>query len=163
MQFVVPQFIDVESKIIGPISVRQFIILLIGAAFIFLEYELFSFWVFGILGVLTLAISGVFAFVKVNSQPFHNFALSVVQTLRLPKLAIWSRQYHAPAKSKHTKKPTAPPVIKQQLSSSDVAELSLIVDTSGQYTPEDLAQLHDRQQQEAQVQQQSEINRTQTK
>jgi hypothetical protein len=29
MQFVVPQFIDVEDKIIGPISVRQFLTLLV--------------------------------------------------------------------------------------------------------------------------------------
>ncbi|KKS92044.1 MAG: hypothetical protein UV69_C0039G0006, partial [Parcubacteria group bacterium GW2011_GWE2_43_12] len=29
-QFVVPQFIDVEDKIIGPITVRQFIIIMVG-------------------------------------------------------------------------------------------------------------------------------------
>jgi hypothetical protein len=28
-QFVVPQFIDVEDKIIGPISVRQFLTLMV--------------------------------------------------------------------------------------------------------------------------------------
>jgi hypothetical protein len=35
MQFPVPQFTDVEDKIIGPLTVKQFFILLVSAAIIF--------------------------------------------------------------------------------------------------------------------------------
>ena len=45
-QFTVPQFIDVEDKVIGPITVRQFIILLFGGGFIFIAYRLSDFVLF---------------------------------------------------------------------------------------------------------------------
>lgn len=42
-QFLVPQFIDVENKIIGPLTVRQFVIFLIAAGFIFLVLKFLLF------------------------------------------------------------------------------------------------------------------------
>ena len=38
-QFVVPQFIEVEDKILGPITVRQFLIMLIAGILIFIVYR----------------------------------------------------------------------------------------------------------------------------
>ena len=74
MQFVVPQFIDVENKIFGPISVRQFIIILATLGLIWVWWELFTIWLAAILGVFTFAVGGTFAFVKINGQSFHIFA-----------------------------------------------------------------------------------------
>ena len=45
-QFVIPQFIDVEDKIIGPITVRQFIIMLAGGGLVFISYKLSDFTLF---------------------------------------------------------------------------------------------------------------------
>ena len=42
-QFTVPQFIDVEDKIIGPITTRQFVIMLAGFTLIGISYKLFDF------------------------------------------------------------------------------------------------------------------------
>jgi len=39
-QFVVPQFIDVEDKIFGPVTTRQFVILLIAGLIIFIAFKL---------------------------------------------------------------------------------------------------------------------------
>ena len=39
-KFIVPQFIDVESKIIGPITTRQFLIMLAGLILGFAAYKL---------------------------------------------------------------------------------------------------------------------------
>lgn len=151
MQFVVPQFIEVESKVIGPISIRQFIILLSGAAVLYIEFELFSFWVFGIIGLFTTAIVGVFAFAKVNSQPFHIFALSAIQTFRRPKLSIWNRDVTTHVVTKVSRKDRKdkkdePFVPKPEVSDSHLAELSLIVDTGGRYTAQDIDQLRKEQQ-----------------
>ncbi len=152
MQFVVPQFIEVESKVIGPISVRQFIILLFSAGIVFIWYSIFSTVIFVILGLITLAIGGVFAFAKVNSQPFHAFALSLIQTLQRPRLSLWHREINQQVivkmtrkdrKDKSNKKLEFAP--KPDVSQAHLAELSLIADTSGQYSPEDLERLRQEQ------------------
>lgn len=147
MQFVVPQFIEVESKIIGPISVRQFIILLATAGIIFIWYSLFSNIPFIILSVLTFAIGGTFAFARVNSQPFHQFALSLFQTLQRPKLSAWRREISQQVVVKMARKDRAdvnkkkPFLPKPNVSAEHIAELSLVVDTRGQYEPQDLERL----------------------
>ena len=42
-QFLVPQFIDVEDKIIGPITTRQFVEVLIGVLITFISYKILAF------------------------------------------------------------------------------------------------------------------------
>ena len=49
-QFTVPQFIDVEDKVIGPITVRQFIIMLAGFLAIAICYKLLDFAAFIVAG-----------------------------------------------------------------------------------------------------------------
>lgn len=139
MQFAVPQFIEAESKVIGPISVRQFIILLGTVGVMFVFYELFSFWIFIVLGLPTLGVGLMFSFVKINSQPFHVFILSIIQTFRRPRLSVWNHQGIVPIavnKNKRNKKDrTAPPAVKGDMTESRLAELSLIVDSGGKYSP----------------------------
>lgn len=142
MQFVVPQFIEVESKVIGPISVRQFIILLITAGFIYLFWEMFTFWIAAIMGVFSLAIGGTFAFVRINSQPFHIFALSFIQTMKNPKLKIWQREIQKVIVKKAGKEISTKEKVfvpKKAISQSRLSELSLQVDTGGVYRPDDLS------------------------
>lgn len=146
MQFVVPQFIEVESKVIGPISVRQFIILLVTAGIIFIWYSLLGNVPFIALSVITFAVGVIFAFAKVNSQPFHQFALTLVQTIQRPRLSLWHREVNQQivvkmARKDKDKVKKVPFVAKPNVSSEHIAELSLIVDTRGQYAPEDLERL----------------------
>ncbi len=76
-QFTVPQFIDVEDKIIGPVTTRQFIIMLSGALLIAVCYKLFDFSLFVTVSILIILIFGTFAFIKVNGRPFHLFILNL--------------------------------------------------------------------------------------
>lgn len=137
-QFVVPQFIDVEDKIIGPITVRQFIILLSGFLLIGLEYKLFDFSLFIVSALFVFALTGIIAFLKINGRPFHYFILNLFQTLKRPKLRIWhfvtnDFAYEVEKKSFVTTAKTAPD---KHYSASRLAELSLIVDTKGAYQGE---------------------------
>jgi len=137
-QFTVPQFIDVENKIIGPITVRQFVIFLGAAIIIALAYRLFDFSLFVTVAVLILVVSVTFAFVKINAQPFHLFVLSLFQTVRRPKTRVWNNRLTplddmiavAPTS---TTSPVAPTKIFKK---SRLAELALIVDTKGKYKGE---------------------------
>ncbi|MBI5037337.1 MAG: PrgI family protein [Candidatus Kerfeldbacteria bacterium] len=133
-QFIVPQFLDVENKIIGPLTVRQFITFLIGAGMIFIVFKLANFWAAAIEGVLIFALTGVFAFAKINGRPFHHFLLNMMQTLRRPTLTIWHKQYDNSSVKEEKEKPAPPPPSKKQrLTESRLTELSLVVDTGGAY------------------------------
>ncbi|MFH1207169.1 MAG: PrgI family protein [Patescibacteria group bacterium] len=133
-QFVVPQFLDVEAKIIGPLTVRQFLIFIIGAGMIFIVFKLASFWAAAIEGVLIFALTGTFAFLKINGRPFHYFLLNLTQTLRRPIMKVWNKD-GSPNKIKKEKEPAPPPTrpIKQHVTASRLSELSLVVDTGGSY------------------------------
>lgn len=137
-QFTVPQFIDVENKIIGPITVRQFIIFLAAAIIIGLSYRLFDFSLFSTIAIFVLVLAALFAFVKINGQPFHLFVLSAVQTLRRPKLRVWNKRLLADGWNEETAavKPSQPTVAPKAFKSSRLAELSLVVDTKGRYRGE---------------------------
>jgi len=140
MQFVVPQFIDVEDKVIGPISVRQFIIILAGVGLIFLGYELIyrlnnNFWIFLGSAIVMGLITIVMAFVKVNGRPFHLFLLNLIVTIREPRLRIWNKQISTSELKKKDLEVTviSPDIKKKTLTRSRLAALSLVVDTGGAY------------------------------
>ena len=137
-QFTVPQFIDVEDKIIGPITVRQFLNFLGAAIIIAISYRLFDFALFATVGVVVIIIAVVFGFIKINSQPFHLFTLSLYKTLRRPKTRVWNNRSKAlpdeedistPVKKSA---PTQPKIFER----SRLAELALVVDTKGKYKGE---------------------------
>lgn len=139
-QFVVPQFIDVEDKIIGPITTRQFIVILVGFLIIAVSYKLFDFSLFVTFGLLVLLITGVFAFLKINGRPFHFFVLNLFQTFKRPRLRIWyngllsSGDDYEIEDSHFT--PAAAVALDKHYTTSRLAELSLIVDTKGAYRGE---------------------------
>ena len=140
-QFTIPKFIDVEDRILGPLSVRQFVILLIGAIVLFITYKLFVFTWFIVIGIFISIIFGTLAFFKVNGMPFHFFILNLVQTLRKPKVRVWLKDLTtAELKILLNKKPEEKKeekiFLKDPLRGSSLSELSLIVDTGGIYKGE---------------------------
>jgi len=79
MQFSVPQFVEVEDKIIGPLTLKQFFVLLGGAFIIFLLFRLVTNLFFFIL--LTIPIGGasvVLAFGRFNGRPIISIVLSAM-------------------------------------------------------------------------------------
>lgn len=137
-QFTVPQFIDVESKIIGPITTRQFLIFLGAAIIIALSYRIFDFSLFVTIAIVVIAVAGVFSFVKINGRPFHFFVLNAVQTIRRPSLRVWNHQaiINELAEKNPIIKNEFKPEPKEYYKKSRLAELALIVDTKGRYKGE---------------------------
>lgn len=139
LQFTVPQFIDVEDKIIGPLTTRQFLIMLTGFIFIGIGYKIYDFSLFVVSGLIIFAISGVFAFLKINGMPFHFFVLNFLQTLKKPSLRVWNKILNKSDLAKeekieiHKDFSVAPP---KKINTSRLTELSLIVDTQGSYKGE---------------------------
>ena len=142
-QFVVPQFIDVEDKIIGPITVRQFLILLAGAGTSFVAYKLSDLTLFVFEFAIISLFFFTFAFVKINGKPIHYLLLNLIQTSRRAQLRVWKKKVFNKSelnKLSKEKKAELPAVVvaKNKVKSSRLAELALIVDTGGVYQGEAL-------------------------
>ncbi|OGY93588.1 MAG: hypothetical protein A2406_04445 [Candidatus Komeilibacteria bacterium RIFOXYC1_FULL_37_11] len=139
-RFIVPQFIDTEDKIWGPITVRQFVIILAGLLFGFIAYKLSDFSLFIFWVIFIAFFVGVFAFYKVNGAPFHTFALNFIDsTFKKPALRVWHKEYIKVQEFKSKKENQNPQVSiahKQMVSSRKLSELSLIIDTGGVYKGE---------------------------
>ncbi len=141
-KFIVPQFIDNEDKILGPVTVRQFVLSLAGAFAIFLEYRLLTLPFFIFSGLITVAIVGTFGFTKVNGQPFHIFFLNAIQTLLRPPLRVWDKnptdaELRAFLQPLTTPAPIVTSTRKPHPNSTRLRDLSLTVNTGGVYVPED--------------------------
>ncbi len=141
-QFIVPQFIDVEDKILGPVSVRQFIIFLVGAGLIAGSYQILvklanqtGAFIFSAIGIFIFIMA--FAFIRINGRPFHVFLLSVLQTIKNPRMRLWNNVVNERLQYR-TEPPPPPPIpTKKPLQETTLAKLALLVDTGGAYHDDD--------------------------
>jgi len=139
-QFTVPQFIDVEDKIIGPITTRQFIILLAAFLLLALFYKILSFSIFIVIAIIIVIVFGTFAFAKVNSRPFHYFVENLVRTSRRANLRVWSKEDMLTPKILEEEDEMIEKHVateKKAYRKSRLNELALMVDTEGFYKGEE--------------------------
>ncbi len=142
-QFLVPQFIDVENKILGPITVRQFVIIILTMGITFIFNKIFDFSLFLVSTLMLVVIAGAFAFLKINGTPFHLFILNVIQTAVRPSLRIWRKEVQVVSKAdkaSEIEEVSAVSLVKKDeklINSSRLSELSLIVNTGGYYKGEE--------------------------
>jgi hypothetical protein len=138
-QFVVPQFISEEASILGPIKVRQFVILLVTAGILFIIYRFSDVALFITLAIPIGGFALVLSFFSPNGRPFHFFLLNLLQTLSHPPLRVWKKEVTtAEIKAEldaidNVDLHQTTVVERQKPTSSRLAELALIVDTGGVY------------------------------
>jgi hypothetical protein len=92
MQFQVPQFIEVESKIFGPLTLKQFIYLAGGAGIVFILYSVLPFFLTLIIGLPIIALALALAFYKVNNQPFIKVVENAFNFISKSKLYLWEKE-----------------------------------------------------------------------
>ena len=94
MQFKVPQNIDLEDKIVGPLTLVQFLYVLGGGL---IDYILFqsiapkSMAVFLILAIPIALIAAGMAFVKIQDQPLSHFIKAGIYYYTHPKARFWKK------------------------------------------------------------------------
>ena len=134
--FLVPQFIDNETKIIGPVTTRQFLIMMVSGIISFLLYKLFTFTWFSVLALLNTGVFLMIAFFRINGMPLHYFFLNLIQTLKKPGLRIWQKQEVVSLPKEEKIEIKKEFIAKPPISSSRLSELSLIINTGGAYREE---------------------------
>ena len=131
-----PQFIDVEDKIIGPITVRQFVLIVVAALIAFILYRSLSLLAFGIATALDFGIFATLAFAKINGRPIHFFFVNLIQTYQRPNIRVWNKEDYVrdikEVKSE-VKEVVKKRAVKESVSHSRLDDLSLVVNTGGSY------------------------------
>ena len=92
MRFEVPQFIEIEDKIFGPFTFKQFIYLGGGVGIATVLFLTTNFIIFLIFGLPVGALGILFAFYKVNNRPFSHFLESMLQYFSKNRLYIWTKK-----------------------------------------------------------------------
>ncbi|MDQ5927879.1 MAG: hypothetical protein QG633_317 [Patescibacteria group bacterium] len=92
MRFEVPQFIDVEDKIFGPLTFKQFIYLAGGAGASVIMWTFLPKIVAILLILVVLGFAAALAFYKINNKPFVDFLESAFKYSLAGKLYIWKKE-----------------------------------------------------------------------
>jgi len=91
MRFQVPQFIDVEDKVFGPFTFKQFVYLAGGAGICFVLLRVLP-QILAIIAIIPVAVfSLALAFYRVNNKPFIQLVESFFMFIIGSRLYIWKR------------------------------------------------------------------------
>lgn len=148
MQFQVPQFIEVEDKVFGPLTFKQFIYIGggLGGGYVIWRILPFFLAVPVALGVVAFALS--LAFLQVNGRPFILGVESAFYYILRGKLYLWNNARKTQqANILKTVAPQASATYVPKLSASKLHDLSWSLDineriAAGTTTEEEKGRLH---------------------
>jgi hypothetical protein len=131
MEYQVPQFIEVEDKIFGPLTWKQFIFVGGGVGLAVIIFLYLPLLIAVILAVPVLGLAGALAFYKVNNRSFVDVLGAGFNFYTKDRLYLWrkedKRQSTAPVA---VKTPQAEPAAREKLglSSGKLHDLALSLD-----------------------------------
>lgn len=135
MQYPVPQFIEVEDKIIGPLTLRQFLTLIAGGVVCLIAWSLADLELFILITLVVGIVSVAFAFVKVNGRLLNDYLASMLGYFTKPQIRTWAKLPAEPnvefRKTEKASKLDAE-LTRQGFSESKLKRLAFTLDSYGQ-------------------------------
>lgn len=130
MLYNVPQYIDVEDKIAGPLTAKQLLWMFGMGGMLLIMWGIFDKTTFYIAAVPVVLIFVALAFYRPYGQPLINFVIYSIQFIMRPKLYFWNRE------ATHDTTPKiAPEIIKKQekigLTEDKVKMFAQVLDSEG--------------------------------
>jgi hypothetical protein len=92
MRFEVPQFIEVEDKVFGPFTWKQFVYLAGGAGVGVILFLSLPLYLFMLIGGPIITLAAFLAFHRINNRPFSVFLESALGFFAKKKEYIWKRK-----------------------------------------------------------------------
>lgn len=138
-EYKVPQNVEAEDKILGPLSMKQFIYALIGIGwgaitYLILQKVIFIWIIIGVPPAVALLALGLY---QKEDQPLETYVLAVIQFFTRPKVRLWQKEPIAEVFRLTPPPPKPEPLQRdQQLVHSQLQQLSYLVDTRGWATKE---------------------------
>lgn len=134
MQFQVPQFIETEDKIVGPLTLKQFLYLAVAGAIGFISFFILQFWLWLIFVMILGIIAAAFAFIKYNGQPLSKTFFAAISYSWNPKMYLWQRE-ETKIKAPEIATPKIKVVKTQKEQRPRLKDLWLKITTSAQMIP----------------------------
>ena len=91
MRFNVPQFIDIEDTIVGPLTFKQFFLLIGGGAALALLWWLFELWFVLLVGVPLAGALAAIIFLKINGRPLTKIFPAWLSYWLNPRFYVWKK------------------------------------------------------------------------
>ena len=135
MRYQVPQFIDVEDKIFGPFTLKQFIYLAGGVGLSFILWRLFPLLLALLFIAPVLALSVGLAFYKVNNRPLLNVLEYAAGYFFNKKLYLWETRRRAKKKAQETEAKAQSGLSVPKLSESKLKDLAWSLDIKENINP----------------------------
>jgi hypothetical protein len=139
MQYKVPQDVQREDTIIGPLTLKQLIILGAGGGLTYAIYitlaktYFIEIWLPPVL--IVGGITAAFAFLKIHSLPFHIFLMNFIEYHLLSRKRVWVQgtgtPFVPPFEEESMKKEEIKE-IKQLKNQKTLKEISEVLDTHGE-------------------------------
>ncbi|MFA6097195.1 MAG: PrgI family protein [Candidatus Paceibacterota bacterium] len=131
MQYGVPQFIDVEDKIVGPFTGKQTLYMMIGGGFLILIFSFFTLGFFLVAVVIILPLTLVFAFYKPKGITVAQYLSNFMKFFSSNRLYVWRRENEGSFfKTVQKKKKATVEVEAKTVTRSKIRELAWVLDTS---------------------------------
>ncbi len=89
MQFQVPQFIETEDKIVGPLTIKQFLYLTGATLAVFFLYFVLVPWLWVIVGVVVEGAAVSLSLIKINGRPMITVASSAFMYVWGPRVYVY--------------------------------------------------------------------------
>ena len=125
----VPQFIDVEDKIAGPLTWKQLFWMIGLLVVLVVLYNVLSAGAFIFFGIPISLIFGAFAFIKPYGQPMTSFVFYGAMHLFGPKVYVWKREVRQVAQpQKHKEEIRNKGSDKENVSFDDIRNLARTLD-----------------------------------
>ncbi|NCN08122.1 PrgI family protein [Candidatus Parcubacteria bacterium] len=134
MRFQVPQFIEVEDKIFGPLTFKQFIYVVGGGAVAVILFTLLPKFLAIIISTPIVLFALALAFYKVNNKPFIDIVEAFFKYSLTNKLYIWKKEDKRPV-SKPTEEKPLEQVHVPKLSESRLKDLTWKLDVKESENP----------------------------
>ena len=125
----IPQFIDVEDKVAGPLTWKQLGWMIAMGVTLFLLYTFVPGMFFYLLAVPVVLLFVALAFFRPNGMAFPQFLFYSVTFLFRPKISVWERPTRRYASRVTNTQEQTPAVVKKQVSAQDFASLAKKVDS----------------------------------
>jgi hypothetical protein len=127
-QYQVPQFITVEDKVFGPLTIKQTLYLGAGAVVIGLAYAFLKRFLFIPITIVAGGLAAAFAFLKINDQPFPRIIKNAFLYILKPRLYIWKKERPQKSGPKSQKRPEVMVKSVPKLSESKLSDLAWSLD-----------------------------------
>jgi hypothetical protein len=128
MMFNVPQFIDVEDKIVGPLTWKQLLWMIGMGAALLTFFNIFEKIPFVIIAIPTVLLFVAFAFYRPNGFPLTTFVFYAILFLFSPKVSVWERPAMERPKIKEPEKTEEIQNTEKQIEPEKLKELAKILD-----------------------------------